>query len=173
MIMDFSFDSQIEALLFCADIFDYPTNKALDNFNSIIEHQFGRRFTKYDEIEAEYIRIFSMQATLLKCVPYASWWIDGKMSGPALAKINDFYIECGYRFDVKNMKKPADHVSFMLRFVAILAEDERYAELSRFMDFLDWFERFVDSLKKATDLEIFPMVGEISLSIINSLKEEV
>ncbi|MDX1809303.1 MAG: molecular chaperone TorD family protein [Sulfurospirillaceae bacterium] len=166
-------EEKISALFLCADIFDYPTNKALDDFNSMISRDLGCEFRDYDEIEAEYIRIFNIQSSILKCIPYASWWIDGKMSGATLSKIDDFYRSCGYQFDAQNMKKPADHIGFMMRFVAILAEEKRYTELNEFLEFLGWLGGFVDSLKYATDLEIFPLAGEISLEIINSLKEQV
>jgi len=81
MMTDISLKDQIKALFLCADIFDYPTKEVCDDFYTIIAPKFGCKLMEYDEVEAEYIRIFSMHSVLLKSVPYASWWIDGKMSG--------------------------------------------------------------------------------------------
>ena len=172
-MMDISLKDQIEALFLCADIFEYPTKEVCDDFYTIIAPKFGCKFMEHDEVEAEYIRIFSMHSVLLKSVPYASWWIDGKMSGVSLAKIVQFYSRCGYEFDAQNMKKPADHVAFMIRFIAILAEEKKEAELNEFIGFLGWLEKFVNALKDATDIEMFPLAGELSFDIIKSLKEKI
>lgn len=173
MMIDISLKDQIETLFFCADIFEYPTKEACHAFYRTITPKFSCKFAPQDEIEAEYIRIFTINSVALKCVPYASWWLDSKMSGVSLAKINQFYTHCGYEFDLKKMKKPADHISFMIRFIAILAEEKKEVELKEFIGFLSWFEKFVNSLKDATDIEMFSLAGELSLNIINSLKEEI
>lgn len=171
-LSDISLKDRIEILFLCANIFEYPTKEACDDFYTIIAPKFGCKFVDYGKIESEYIRIFSMHSVPLRSVPYASWWIDGKMSGASLAKIVQFYSLCGYEFDAKNMKKPADHIAFMLRFIAILADEKKEAELNEFISFLGWLEKFVDSLRYATDVEMFPLIGELSFDIINSLKEK-
>jgi len=166
-------DDSTAALFLCAEIFDYPTPQACEDFNTMFAPLFDCKLEDQDEIESEYIRIFSINSVALQCVPYASWWIDGKMSGASLSKINQFYTSCGYEFDLENMKKPADHISFMIRFAAILAEEKKKTQLNEFIDFLSWFEKFVNSLKEVTKVGIFPSAGEITLDIINSLKEEI
>ncbi|WP_331774843.1 TorD/DmsD family molecular chaperone [Sulfurospirillum sp. 1612] len=173
MLQDISLEDSIAALFLCAEIFDYPTPQACEDFNTMFAPLFGCKFAEQDDVEAEYIRIFAINSVTLKCVPYASWWLDGKMSGATLSKINQFYTQCGYEFDSKNMKRPADHISFMIRFVAILLEDGKQEELKEFIGFLSWFETFVNSLNGATKMRIFPLAGEITLNIMHALKEKI
>ncbi len=166
-------EDKISALFLCADILDYPSDDhhILDEFQLLV----GENLEDFDfnEVQSEYIRIFLIGSTTLQCVPYASWWIDGKMSGITSGKINDFYTSCGYKFDAQNMKKPADNISFMIRFVAILAEENRFKEVKEFANFLTWMDDFANSLDQATDMKIFKYAASMSSDIINSLKEEV
>jgi TorA maturation chaperone TorD len=163
---------KISALFLCADILDYPTDEhRVKGEFKLLADEDSKDFN-FDEMQSEYIKIFLINATTLRCVPYASWWIDGKMSGDSLSKINEFYEECGYKFDAESMYKPGDHISFMIRFIAILAEDNRFEKIKEFAVFLTWMEDFVNSLKKATKIEDFQLAARISLDIINSLKEE-
>ncbi len=163
--------NKISVLFLCADVLDYPC-KELNSYKELrlLGYDNTEEFN-FDEIQSEYIRIFLISSTILKCVPYASWWIDGKMCGKSLYKINEFYENCGYKFDIGNMHKPGDHISFMLRFVAILAEENKFEKIKEFSIFLTWLNDFADSLKIATKIKNFQFAVEISLNIINSLKE--
>lgn len=170
--MKLTLDDKISLLFACADILDYPDDIFIiqEVSNSILST--NAMILDIDEIQAEYIRIFLINATLFKCVPYASWWIDGKMCGSTLSKIDKFYIQCGYKFDKKKMKKPADHISFMIRFVAILAQERRFSDIVEFSNFLTWFNDFTNSVSKVTNLQLFPSIIESSHTIINSFKED-
>ena len=171
--LDLSLNDKISALFLCADILDYPN----DNYKEKIQKLEDLTHTKcnlqevaLDDLQAEYIQIFSINSTKLKCVPYASWWIDGKMSGKTLSKILDFYTRCGYKFDVDSMKKPADNLSSMVSFIAILAEDGKTEEIEEFAKFLTWIDDFASSLKSATQIETFSYAVEIFKQIISSFK---
>ncbi len=161
----------LRALVLCADILESPDNQIeiLKEFQKLTKEELCY---DPDEIQSEFVRIFLINSTKLKCAPFASWWIDGRMCGNSLYKINHFYEKCGYKFDVDNMKKPADHISFMIRFIAILAEEKRFDEIKEFSLFLTWFEDLANSLKIATKVQNFQLAVRFSLAIINSLKEE-
>ncbi len=95
------------------------------------------------------------------------------MSGKTLSKIVDFYAKCGYKYDAQEMKKPADNVSSMISFIAILAEEKRFEEIKEFAKFLTWMDDFATSLEKATDIKSFLYAVNISNQIINSFKEKL
>lgn len=157
----------------CADILDYPNGnykEKIKKLEDLTNTKCNSQEVALDDLQAEYIQIFSINSTKLKCVPYASWWIDGKMSGKTLSKILDFYTRCGYKFDAENMKKPADNLSSMVSFIAILAEDGKIEEIEDFAKFLTWIDDFASSLKSATQIKTFSYAIEVSKQIISSFK---
>ena len=167
---------KISALFLCADILDYPGDdyiQKLNEFELISGQSLQNHNFKLDDIESNYLRVFSIQSTALKCVPYASWWIDGKMSGIALSKIVDFYNKCGYAIDADLIKRPADHISLMITFTAILAEEKRFKEIKEFTKFLTWIDDFANSLGQNANFKAYGDAVNMSLEIINSFKEEI
>ena len=176
IISKISLGDKISALYGCADILDYPNDNHKDIIKTVeklTQTNFDSDKIALEDLCSEYISIFSINATKLKCVPFASWWIDGKMSGKTLSKIVDFYAECGYRYDAEMMKKPADNVSSMISFIAILAQENRFKEIKEFAKFLTWLDDFAISLEKATDIKSFFYAVNISNKIINSFKEKL
>ena len=167
-------EEKISVLYLCADILDYPDEEYIQKLDEL-ELLSDKYFKKFDleYIQSEYIAVFSMSATKLKCVPYASWWIDGKMSGLSISKIKIFYKKCGYTFDEVLVEKPVDHISMMLVFVAILLEERKFKEIEDFTKYLSWLNDFEVSLDKATSIKYFKHAINTTLQIINSLKEEV
>ena len=171
--LDISLNDKISALFLCADILDYPNGnykEKIKKLEDLTNTKCNSQEVALDDLQAEYIQIFSINSTKLKCVPYASWWIDGKMSGKTLSKILDFYTRCGYKFDAENMKKPADNLSSMVSFIAILAEDGKIEEIEDFAKFLTWIDDFASSLKSATQIKTFSYAIEVSKQIISSFK---
>ncbi len=168
-------EDKISALYLCADIFDYPANNDYIQKIQSLEFLCEKTFKEIDIsfVQSEYIRIFSINSTKLKCVPYASWWIDGKMAGLSTSKIKNFYKRCGYAFDQVLVEKPVDHISLMITFIAILLEENRLEEIYEFKKFLSWLDNFSDSLNKATQIKYFQYAINITSQIINSLQEKV
>ncbi len=167
--MDLSLQDKISALYLCADILDYPDENFYKNIKAIenlTNEKYLLQEVVLEDVCSEYIRIFSMNATKLRCVPYASWWLDGKMSGKSLSKIMDFYIRCGYKFDAESLKKPADNISSMIIFIAILAEENQFDYIKEFTKFLNWTDDFANSLDKATDIKVFQYASNLSSKII-------
>ncbi|MFK5881056.1 MAG: molecular chaperone TorD family protein [Sulfurospirillum sp.] len=174
--MELSLNDKISALFLCADILDYPNSEYKNNIKKLEDltnTKCNSQEVAFDDLCAEYLRVFSMSSTKLRCVPYASWWIDGRMSGRTLSKIHDFYIRCGYKFDAEKVKQPADNISSMISFIAILAEDNKIEEIKEFAKFLTWTNDFANSLNLATDVKYFSYALNISIKIINSFKEKL
>ncbi len=170
--MDLSLEDKISALYLCADILEYPDENFynnIENIEKLTDQKYLLQEIVLEDICSEYIWLFSINATKLKCVPYASWWIDGKMSGKSLTKIMDFYNRCGYKFDAEFLKKPADNISSMITFTAILAEEGRFDDIKRFVRFLSWIDDFANSLDKATDIKIFQQAVNLSSKILTDL----
>ncbi len=170
--MVLSLEDKISALYLCADILEYPDDnfyKNVKEIESLTDKKYLLQEISFEEICSEYIRIFSISATKLQCVPYASWWLDGKMYGKSLSKIIDFYSRCGYKFDAEFLKKPADNISSMITFAAILAEEGRFDDLKRFVGFLKWIDDFANSLDRATDIKIFQQAVNLSSQILTDL----
>ena len=172
--MNLSHIEKISALYLCADILDYPDDdykQKLDELQLLVNSPI--QDLELYHIQAMYLDIFSIRSTRLKTVHYASWWIDGKMSGVSSSKINDFYNKCGYKFDTDLVKKPVDHISLMITFIAILLEEDRFEEIKEFSKFLTWTDNFANSLDKASDIKYFKYAIDLSNNIINSIKGEV
>jgi len=171
-----SLQDKISVLYACADILDYPSDNYFENIKTVenlTKIKCNSPEVVLEELCAEYLQIFSIHATKLRCTPYASWWIDGKMAGKSLSKIIDFYNRCGYEFDAKAMKKPADYLPSMISFIAILASDEKFEEIKEFAKFLTWLDDLASSLEEATDINYFSYAINISMQIINSFKEKL
>ncbi len=167
--MDLNLEDKISALFLCADILDYPEDdysQKVERLQLLLDDDFD---FELEDLKSEYIRVFSIKASSLRCVPFASWWIDGKMSGVSLSKISEFQKRCGYGFDGEMVKKPVDHLSLMITFVAILADEGRFEEIKEFSKFLTWLDDFANSLKDATDIKSFQYATDISSKIIDSI----
>ena len=167
-----SIQSKISALSLCAEILLYPTQGALEELKELLKNE-SFVLDELSQIEAEYIQLFSVGATSHQCVPLASWWIDGKMMGKSFGEIKDFYHQCGFVVDREIVKVPDDHIGLMLLFVALLCEEEKYAEIDFFItNYLQWLTKLELSIEKALPKSIFLKVVSISKNILYSLKEK-
>ena len=150
----------------------YPTQNTLNELKELIQDE-SILFDELLEIEAEYIQLFSVGSTSHQCVPLASWWIDGKMMGKSFSEIKDFYHQCGFVVDREIVKIPDDHIGLMLLFVALLCEEEKYAEVDFFItNYLQWLTKLELSIEKALPKSIFLKVVSISKNILYSRKEK-
>ncbi len=165
-------EDMISALYLSADILEYPQGEYIKKIDEL--YSFTTQKPKHFDVsylQSEHIRIFNMDTLSLRCVPFASWWIDGKMGGVSYQEIESFYEECGFVLDRELIKKPSDHISLMLTFAAMLLEEGRFEEIERFARFLNWLDDFADSLDKASKIDYFRDAVNISNMILNSFKE--
>ena len=159
----------------CADVFTHPSDdysKKVRYLGELVGSEKLKDFSlPMDVIESEYIRHFSLNASSYKTVPFASWWIDGKMMGKSFVSIGDFYKECGFVIDAKSIKVPHDHISLMFSFISILLEDGKFFEAEKFIDdYMLWLKKFEDSLKKSSKAELFCETVSISRDLISTFK---
>ncbi len=171
-----SIDDKISALSLCADILDYPYDgleSDIEKLNKLLSLKLNPRL-KLVDLEAEYIKIFVMESQESRCVPYASWWLDGKLYGKSLIKIDRTYKASGYVYDEYNMKKPADNLSSMIMFAVILAEENKFKEFKEFTKFLTWIDDLANSLNSLSLTgKFYGEVVGISSKLISSIKEEI
>jgi len=172
--------SQMASVLgLCADVFTYPNQEYLNTVkqlgvlakNPVL---MNCCLLSHNDIETEYIKIFSLAATSYKTVPFASWWLDGKMMGKHYLVIEHFYQSCGFIIDAKSVTLPHDHISLMLSFLSILLEDHRLFEAQQFAEnYLNWLGDFSKELKKSSSIVLFSETAQVTQNLIGSLKSFV
>jgi len=165
----------VDKLVLCADLLDYPDNHYIDKLQQLSiltgDEICKMSSTSQEKLEAEHLRLFSMEATANKTVPLASWWLEGISYGSSMGKIKTFYLESGYEIDYSLYKSP-DHVVMMLRFISILLEDGLIERAKAFSRFLTWLNDFEKSLESTSVLYSFPMATKHAIEIINILNTE-
>ena len=163
---------EVEVLLLCADLMDYPDERHPDLARRLSTLVNDDTCTLSDwseeEIAAEYLQTFSIGASGKRTVPYAAWWRDGQLRGPAFRKIEAFYTEQGYALDPEE-PLPADHLSVMLRFLSILIEEGERETAKAFSRFLTWLNDFEKSLESTSVLCSYPMAARAAARIVASL----
>lgn len=126
------------------------------------------------EIESEFIRIFNLNASALKTIPFASWWIDGSMMGESYIQIVEFYKECGYVIDSNKVKLPSDHISLMLFFLSILLENKKYKKSKEFIkNYFFWLSSLNNSLEKSTKVEFFPILIKNIMDLLKNIVKKI
>ena len=163
---------EVEVLLLCADLMEYPDerHRELTQRLSALVNDDVCNLSDWseEEIAAEYLKIFSIGASGKRTVPYAAWWRNGQLRGPAFRQIEAFYSEQGYALDPEE-PLPADHLSVMLRFLSILIEDGERETAKAFSRFLTWLNDFEKSLESTSVLCSFPMAARAAARIVASL----
>lgn len=171
-----SLQRMIVILDLCADILDYPDDTYTEKLRQLQQIAAGDDCMlaemSRETIEAEHIRLFSIEATKSRTVPYASWWIDGMYHGASLRHITAFYASCGYEVDA-SIHKSGDHLVQMLHFLAQLIEDGLYEEAKAFFRFLTWLNDFEKSLESTTALCSFSLAVKYTIDSIERLNEEL
>lgn len=157
----------------CADIFAHPNGeyeKKVRHLGDLVGSEELQNFSlSINEIQSEYIKYFSLNSSANKTVPFASYWIDSKMMGKSFVSIGNFYKKCGFEIDIISIKVPHDHISLMFSFISILLEDGKFDEAKSFIDnYLQWLNKFEESLKKTSEMKLFYETVSISRDLINS-----
>jgi len=167
-------EEELEALLLCADLMEYPDGTHRDKAQRLARLVHDPSCTMEDwsdeAIEAEHVRCFSIGASHKRTVPYAAWWRDGQLRGPAYRRIETFYTESGYGRD-PNDPLPADHLSVMLRFLSILIEEGETETAKAFSRFLTWLNDFEKSLESTSVLCSYPLAARTAAGIVTRLNE--
>ena len=163
-----------EVLLLCADLLEYPDGRYRVNAARLAVWLSDKACTlegwSDEEIEAEYLQIFSIGASRKRTVLNAAWWRDGQLRGPTYRRIEAFYTACGYALDPEETL-PADHLAVMLRFVSILLDEGQTDTAKAFSRFLTWLNDFEKSLESTSVLCSYRMVAQATAQIINIIRE--
>jgi len=131
-----------------------------------------------DAINVEATRLFEGPGKPF-APPYASFYLHGRLMGPAAISAGRFYIAQGAMPDTK---LPPDLLSLELAFMAHLAtraeqtavegeQDAALGALAASLEFLDahllvWLPRFVEDVARAANVEFFPRLGRFTLAIL-------
>ncbi len=164
-----------DSLVLCADLLDYPDNHYREKLHQLClltgDQTCKISSISQEKLEAEYLRLFSIEATANRTVPIASWWLDGSSHGSSMRKIEVFYKECGYEIDHTLYKVP-DHLVMLLRFISILLEDGLDERAKAFSRFLTWLNDFEKSLESTSVLCSFPLAAKYAITILETLNRE-
>jgi TorA maturation chaperone TorD len=174
----FTIKELTSALNLCADVFSYPKVNCINSINQLgkftnnnILEEF---FIEKEDLESIYIQLFSVGSKSLQTVPFASYWINGKMMGRSYESIESFYQECGYKLDKEEIKLPIDHISVLLSFVCLLLEDGYVKEANVFVkNYLSWVIKFKESLKNATDSKIYYELATATHYCLTALENKI
>jgi len=161
-MQDTKVSNTIAILDLCSEIFNYPTIESIHKVKELgrlVDNEELKNFSlSLKAVEIEYIKLFSLNSTLNKTVPNASWWIDGKIMGKSFVEINNIYNRNGCFVDMKNINLPQDHISLMISFVAILLEEEKFEEALLFCNkYFKWLNEFELSLNESSDISFYPL----------------
>jgi len=165
----------IEVLLLCADLLDYPdeTHREKAARLGILLNDTTCTLSQWhrEEIEAEYLQLFTIGASRKQTVLYAGWWRDGGLRGPTYRRIEAFYTENGYVLD-PDEPLAADHLSVMLRFLSILIEEGSPGSVQAFSRFLTWLNELEKSLESTSVLCSFSLAVQAAAHIVNVLNKD-
>ena len=173
----------INALDLCADLFAFPQSDWCEKYlelGKFANGEFAESFDKFsnfrfknlkmpnlEEITSNYISYFDLNSAKFGTSLLGGIWLDKKMFGATYDEICKFYESCGYE-----IKKDCDHISNLIAFCAILAENGEFDKFSRFCKFLSWFELLRKNLVNLPDLIHFEFILCVSEFIIEYLKEQ-
>jgi len=164
----------IEVLLLSADLLGYPDETHREKAEHLGRVLDDTTCTSIDwtqeEIEAEYLRLFSIGASQKRTVLYAAWWRDGRLRGPTYRRIETFYTQSGYERDPDD-PLPADHLSVMLRFLSILIEEGEIESAKAFSRFLTWLNELEKSLESTSVLCSYLQAVQTAAHVVTIINE--
>lgn len=176
----------VNLLDLCADLFAFPSEDWCEKYTRLGEFakgEFAEPFSEFsdfkfqklllspkydfDEIMSDYINFFDLNSAKFNTSLLAGIWLDKKMFGQKYDEICKFYNDCGYE-----ISKNCDHLSNLLAFCAILAENGEFAKFDKFCKFLSWFSDLRLSLSQNKNLEKFEFILSFSEFAISKIRSE-
>lgn len=147
---------KIETLDLLADLFWFPDEDWFYKLERLKEFKPELKIPdiSLQDLESFYIYYFDLNSSKFNTSLLASVWLDGKMMGESTVEIEQFYKDCGYIYDREG---PADHLSNLLVFYAILLEDKKYEEAKEFRKYFSWLNEFDQALQVLKE----PVFGQL------------
>lgn len=159
-----SIDEKVDFFDLSADVFLYPDEfwfKKLEFLSKMAEISIPNLSLK--ELQAFHIDTFEINSKAYKTTPIASFWIDGKIMGKTAQEIEGFYRACGFEL---NFQGSYDHLSNMLAFCAILLENDEIEKLKKFSLWLNWLDKFEQSLQKL-EVKAYSQIVQVCLKLLS------
>ena len=175
-------ENLVDLLDLCADLLAFPKSdwcekyyelgkfangEFAEPFDEFSSYKFKNLKTpNFDEIISNYINYFDLNSAKFGTSLLASVWLDNKAFGENYERICKFYEFCGYKIE-----KNCDHISNLVAFCAILAENKEFEKFREFVKFLSWFEPLRKNLANFSDLKEFEFILCFTEFLISSLKD--
>lgn len=174
-------ENLVDLLDLCADLFAFPQTTWCERYQKLGEFangEFAEFFEKpsnlkfknlkspnLDEIISNYINYFDLNSLKFQTSLMAGIWLDNKIFGVSYDEICKFYESCGYK-----VEKNCDHISNLIAFCAILAEESEFENLNKFCKFLTWFGDLRINLAKFPNLIEFEFILSFTEFLISNLQ---
>lgn len=122
-----------------------------------------------------YTRLF-IGSLRMEAPPYASFYLEKEhtLNGQAAVDVEDIYRQFGIELD-KNEKAPADHLRYLLAFMALLAgrfeETGNLAFAEAYTDFrddyvLNWIDDCADLVKRNAEEPYYPALMTLIVAVL-------
>ncbi len=129
----------------------------------------------YEELQAEYVRLFVNAPGGVPAPPYASIYVQGCgfMMQEGHAQAMAFYRRAG--LEPAAFDECGDHLRYELAFVGHLLDDEALPMLNEFLDehLLQWFPDFLLRLNAAQPCPFYRLLGQVTEVCLNNIQREV
>ena len=177
-------ESLIDVLDLCADLFAFPGDDWCEKYlmlGEFAKSEFAQSFDKFtnskfkklinsqicenSKIISNYINYFDLNSSIFGTSLLAGIWLDKKMFGKNYDEICNFYEFCGYE-----IHKNCDHISNLLAFCAILAENNEFDKFEKFNKFISWFDELKTNISQIYDLIEFEFILSFSEFAIFNLR---
>ena len=178
--------SLIDVLDLCADLFAFPSDDWCEKYYKLGEFAKGEFASSFDEfsnskfkkllnsqicdnseIISNYIKYFDLNSAKFGTSLLGGVWLDKKMFGKSYDEICNFYEFCGYE-----IHKNCDHLSNLLAFCAILAENNEFDKFNKFVNFLIWLRDLKINISQIYELKEFEFILAFSEFAIFQLRRK-
>ena len=127
--------------------------------------------TRADQIVTEYDALF-IGLGRGELVPYASWYMTGRLMEKPLAKLRSDLLALGFERQ-DDVVEPEDHAAALCEIMALLAEDADLESLQTQAEFFEtyigpWMARFFRDMQETTSASFYRAVGQLGEQFIET-----
>ena len=127
--------------------------------------------TRADQIVTEYDALF-IGLGRGELVPYASWYMTGRLMEKPLAKLRSDLLALGFERQ-DDVVEPEDHAAALCEIMALLAEDADLESLQTQAEFFEtyigpWMARFFRDMQESASASFYRAVGQLGEQFIEA-----
>jgi len=127
--------------------------------------------TRADQVVTEYEALF-IGLGRGELVPYASWYMTGRLMEKPLAKLRSDLMALGFERH-ENVVEPEDHAAALCETMALLAEDADLESLQTQAEFFEthigtWMARFFRDMQESVSARFYRAVGQLGEQFIET-----